>query len=673
MLDHISIRLRLVLRTILLASLYVLFGKLGLIGPIEEADGNVTLIWPPSGIAFAAAIYLGYKDWPGLAIGALTLNLINGSSVAFAIITAVGNPLPAIAAFYILRRYTTFDPSFGRLTDALWFLFIPALLTPILSASLGGMGLVLFDDVPLALGPNILLSWWVGDAMGVLLIAPVIFTIKGWVSETWNIERVAEIIPLILGLLFVGTIFLTGSFGYNSEASVAVDDAFLYSIFVLAVWSAIRFGPHGTSVSIFIIAMFSFVGSVIGHGPFASDNVQLTLIKMHMFLAALAIVSMCLAAEVEEYKRSRRSLQESETRFRALLDNSPTRIISKDLEERYQVTNKAFTHAFDKSEDQIIGKRSRDLPWLTQEEIDANERGDKEVLENGVSVTYESIANKGTISESHWEVVKYPILNESQEIIGLGGIGTNITQRKIAEQASQESMKAAEDANRAKSTFLAAASHDVRQPLQALEMFQSVLKDRISSTPAGQDETVQSLFERMNDCFLALKGLFDSLLDISKLDSQTMKPNITEFSLLNLMSRILSRYDGLAQVKELEFKIYAPDFKVLCDETLLSQILSNFVGNAIRYTESGKVQFRAYQRANQICIEVQDTGVGIPPDKIKYIFDEFYQVGNEQRDRTQGLGLGLSIAKKRLTFLDCPYLSRLKLDLEPHFQFGWPM
>ncbi|MBT4988667.1 MAG: HAMP domain-containing histidine kinase [Proteobacteria bacterium] len=148
-------------------------------------------------------------------------------------------------------------------------------------------------------------------------------------------------------------------------------------------------------------------------------------------------------------------------------------------------------------------------------------------------------------------------------------------------------------------------------------MFQSVLKDRISSTPAGQDETVQSLFERMNDCFLALKGLFDSLLDISKLDSQTMKPNITEFSLLNLMSRILSRYDGLAQVKELEFKIYAPDFKVLCDETLLSQILSNFVGNAIRYTESGKVQFRAYQRANQICIEVQDTGVGIPPDKIK--------------------------------------------------------
>ncbi|MBT8004636.1 MAG: hybrid sensor histidine kinase/response regulator, partial [Rhodospirillales bacterium] len=205
-----------------------------------------------------------------------------------------------------------------------------------------------------------------------------------------------------------------------------------------------------------------------------------------------------------------------------------------------------------------------------------------------------------------------------------------------------------------KSTFLAAASHDVRQPLQALELFLSVLGEKLSATSVSKDKSIQTLIDRINDSVSALDGLFASLLDISKLESQTLRPEMTEFDVGALIVQLAGQYETQAQAKGLKFKIDPGQFKVRCDEALLSQILSNFLSNSIRYTESGEISFSAHQTGDQVRIEVTDSGIGIANDKINKIYDEFYQIGNEQRDRTKGLGLGLSIAKKTADLLGLP-------------------
>jgi mono/diheme cytochrome c family protein len=143
--------------------------------------------------------------------------------------------------------------------------------------------------------------------------------------------------------------------------------------------------------------------------------------------------------------------------------------------------------------------------------------------------------------------------------------------------------------NLAKSTFLAAASHDVRQLLQAMGMFLSVLNDKLLATPAGKDETIHSLMERLDGSVSVLNGLFASLLDISKLELQTLQPEISVFNVGDLMLRLAGQFESQAQAKGLGFSVDIPDFTVQSDEALLSQILSNFLGNAIRYTDAGKI------------------------------------------------------------------------------------
>ncbi|MBT6363739.1 MAG: response regulator [Rhodospirillales bacterium] len=212
----------------------------------------------------------------------------------------------------------------------------------------------------------------------------------------------------------------------------------------------------------------------------------------------------------------------------------------------------------------------------------------------------------------------------------------------------------AEAANQSKMQFLAAASHDVRQPLQALGMFGSALRDKLLATSVGDDETIQKLVGHMDNSISVLNGMFDSLLEISKLDAQTLEPEILEFDLNELILQLLGRFEPTATAKNLSLESQPSEFRVRCDKILLDQILSNLLSNAIRYTESGKVELVVDQQGDQIVVAVADTGIGIPKDKIDHIFDEFYQVGNEHRDRTKGFGLGLSIVKRTADLLELP-------------------
>ena len=209
------------------------------------------------------------------------------------------------------------------------------------------------------------------------------------------------------------------------------------------------------------------------------------------------------------------------------------------------------------------------------------------------------------------------------------------------QKASAEAAKSrAEQADLAKSRFLAAASHDLRQPLHALSLFSATLRELELDT--RQREVVEQIYRNID----SLEALFDELLDISKLDAGYIRPNIVDFPVQRVLAALNTRYAPLADEKALSFRIKACRATVKSDAALLDRVLGNLVANAIRYTHTGGVLVGCRKRGQTLTIAVWDSGIGIPSDQHERIFEEFFQLGNPERDRRNGLGLGLPIARR---------------------------
>ena len=210
----------------------------------------------------------------------------------------------------------------------------------------------------------------------------------------------------------------------------------------------------------------------------------------------------------------------------------------------------------------------------------------------------------------------------------------------------------AQQATMAKSRFLAAASHDLRQPLHALSLFVDVLKESKSA------EERASIFPRLELSVDALRKLFDALLDVSKLDAKVVKPEFTHFDLAEILNILAKEFNEAANKKNLKLKVHAKSSIIVSDRLLLERVLRNLISNAIRYTDKGGILLSARMRGDNVLLQVWDTGIGIPQESKEEVFVEFKQLHNAHRDRTQGLGLGLSLVRRLCQLLNHP----LKLD-----------
>ena len=213
---------------------------------------------------------------------------------------------------------------------------------------------------------------------------------------------------------------------------------------------------------------------------------------------------------------------------------------------------------------------------------------------------------------------------------------------------AEEARYKAELASLAKSQFLAAASHDLRQPLYALSLFSASL-DELKLDAEGR-----GVVGNIQDSIGVMESLFDGLLDISKLEAGVVKPRIASVSIDTIFDRISQVFRPIAIERGLELRFRSDDEWVRSDAILLEQVLSNFVSNALRNTRTGGVLLAARRRDASLSIEVWDTGRGIDPADRDRIFDEFVQLDNPERDRSKGLGLGLSIARRAAALIDAP-------------------
>lgn len=203
----------------------------------------------------------------------------------------------------------------------------------------------------------------------------------------------------------------------------------------------------------------------------------------------------------------------------------------------------------------------------------------------------------------------------------------------------------AEQANAAKSKFLAAASHDLRQPLHSLGLFVTTLNQRLKRPD------LQPLLGNIDSSVVALHGLLNALLDISRLDAGAVEADIHDLNLTAMLVRLGNEYEPQARNKGLNWKLSCPELAVRSDPALLETILRNLISNALRYTERGDVKVECACSANEVTVAIHDSGVGIDPRHQKDIFREFFQLHNPERDRAKGLGLGLAIVNRLVKLL----------------------
>jgi signal transduction histidine kinase/ActR/RegA family two-component response regulator len=242
-------------------------------------------------------------------------------------------------------------------------------------------------------------------------------------------------------------------------------------------------------------------------------------------------------------------------------------------------------------------------------------------------------------------------------------LAKSLAQRNAAEAQARE---AAEAAGLDKTRFLAAASHDLRQPLHAMTMFVSALK--AEALPARSAHLVS----RIDATVDALQQQLDSLLDISRLDAGVITAQPRSFPVASLVRQVEAVFGDLAQQKGLRLRVRPSQLWIHADPDMVAQMLRNLVANAIRYTSSGTVLVAFRQRGSNVRLQVWDTGIGIPVDQQKEIFREFHQLGNPERDRTKGVGLGLAIVERLARLLETRVEVRSRVQRGSVFWFDVP-
>lgn len=357
---------------------------------------------------------------------------------------------------------------------------------------------------------------------------------------------------------------------------------------------------------------------------------------------------------------------ESTAVFRHLFESAPDAMIVVDDEGRIVLMNGQAELMFGYTISEILGEsierlvpqRSRDEHRAHRDQFIRSPR----LRRMGRGMALSGARKDG--SEFPAEISLSPIVTPQGRFVS--SVIRDITERREMERKIRSSQREAELANKANSAFLAAASHDLRQPVQALSLLNGALRRTVS------DERALSIIESQEVSLTAMTNLLNSLLDISRLDAGAIQPEWEEFPMQRLVDRLSAEFGRQAQQKGLTFTSGACSALVRSDANLLAEVITNLVSNAIRYTDKGTVSLTCEEIDGVCQLHVRDTGIGIEPAQQQEIFKEFHQCKTVGASK-EGFGLGLAIVRRLTDLLG----HRIEVESEPgrgsRFSVGVPI
>jgi two-component system CheB/CheR fusion protein len=339
-------------------------------------------------------------------------------------------------------------------------------------------------------------------------------------------------------------------------------------------------------------------------------------------------------------------LQEALDQHKAIANDLENILNSADLATLFldeKLNIRFFTPAAKLLFSVIAADVGRPLADLAHHFADGNLLLDaKLVLTNLAPVTREIEAENGA-----WYTCRVlPYRTKDSRIQGVVITFADVSARKQAEDALNDAKLQAESANLGKSRFLAAASHDLRQPLQTLSLLQGLLAAKL------QDKDALQLVARSEEVLATMSGMLNSLLDINQLEAGVIRPEIVDFPINDLLERLKAEFADYTRTNGLGWRVRRCRFHVRSDPRLLGQMIRNLLSNAVKFTAKGGVLLGCRRRGDKLRIEVWDTGLGIPEGQLRAIFEEFHQIDNPARELNRGLGLGLALVERLGDLLD---------------------
>ena len=314
-------------------------------------SGKVSLVWPPSGIALASILLFGYRFWPGVFFGAILFTLLKGTpSVFFSVATAFGNTISAVVCAYLLERIVKFRASLDRVRDVAGFVLFACLLGTTVNAAFNVVGLCYAGQVSWdALFPS-MLEWWVPNAMGALVIAPVILAWGSPSTLSWNPRLLAEAALCLAGLL-IGTFVSFHTWFVNGIESYPL----AYLPYPFLIWGALRFGQRGATTGTLLVAALAIYELLQGRGPFLTNLEKDSLMLIGSYIAILAVTNMFLAGAAVEREQAVSATVSSEKRYRAIIEDQTDLICRFQPDGTVIFVNFAYCRFYGKRRDDLIG------------------------------------------------------------------------------------------------------------------------------------------------------------------------------------------------------------------------------------------------------------------------------------------------------------------------------
>ena len=346
--------------------------------------------------------------------------------------------------------------------------------------------------------------------------------------------------------------------------------------------------------------------------------------------------------DITSLKQAQDQLRRRGDEVRRLADAVPVLLAYCGTDERYRLVNSAYRGWFGRAPSDIVGMT---ISQLLGAPAYARLRGGIVRALAGDLVSFDERLELPIAGEKDVALVFVPHRDSHGDVAGFYAVMQDVGRLKSAERALRQAKDEAERASRAKSRFLAAASHDMRQPLHALEFLLAALANR--DLPADTGGILADIEATVG----AMGRMLNTLLDLSELEAGAVAPQVGAFPINALLSRMRREYRHAAEAKALDLRVVPCGAVVDSDRDLLERIVGNFMSNAIRYTRQGRVLLGCRRRGRNLRIEVWDSGPGIVEQQVELLFEEFRKLEAAGRDSSQGLGLGLAIVKRLAALL----------------------
>lgn len=628
--------------SILVAIVFFLAARLSL-ALLEKSDG-VAVFWPAAGVATGILVAFGPAvRWPVVvAVVAATFaaNLLGDRNLASTTFFAVANASGPLIVSGLIQRFCGAPFELDELRCVLG-LFAATIVAAMVDGLVGMLGFVLFH-APAASPVAVWSHWLVSDTVGTIAVAPLVVGLASFLRKAPPKREIAEgaFALAIVATLCVLLVILPNK-PWTLELAIA-------SLAPLFVWIAARVRPAFTAIATFLCAITIVWTTIFAVGLFGDPRspIEERILSAQATILATSFGALVLAALFSERRQHETAILERERRLEEALRAGGVITFDWNLQTGLIEVSRNAAEILGLGPQQFIDGAN----WIRQ--VHPDDRPSVTARLGAVrpddpshSMTFRFMRPDGR-GEVWLEQVAITRVDSTGKPIRISGLTTDITERKRFEGEISRAWKSAALADRAKSSFLSAASHDLRQPLQTLRFLQGSLGLHLTG---GEGRELVDGMARSLD---TMSSILSSLLDVNRLEAGSLRPSKSDFAIKEIFDSLAADFSGAITDRGLRWRMVRSGLLVRSDKRMLETMIRNLLSNALRYTDRGRILLGCRRVGNKVRIEVWDSGIGITQDQLPHIFQEYYQ-GSPEAERG-GLGLGLAIVRRLGEMLDHP-------------------